>query len=104
MKPFNLRMPEGIDADESLRALDWSALLARLGAERDLRREFAANNMSGGAADFVNGAARIAGDSSHGAQSVNPETLADRKPAEDITAAAREKTRAARKMSVRGKQ
>ncbi|MDP3676910.1 MAG: hypothetical protein Q8R44_17725 [Novosphingobium sp.] len=104
MNPFNLRVPKGADTDESLRALEWSALLARLGAERDLRREFAADRgASRTAADFMNGAARIAGDSSQDAQSVNPETLADRKSAGHITAAAGGKTRAAEK-SVRGKQ
>lgn len=104
LNPFDLRMPEGNDSDESLRALDWRALLARLGAERDLRREFAANRARARtAADFINGATLIAGDSSHGAQSVNPETLANRNSARDTTAAAGGMTRAAKK-SVRGKR
>lgn len=89
---------------EGLRALDWSALLARLGAERDLRREFAASRgMSRNAADFMNGAALVVGDSSHDAPEVNPETLAHRKSTGGITVAAGAKAPAA-KLGARGNQ
>ena len=103
-----LRVPEGADADanvgEGLRTLDWSALLARLAAERDLRREFAAGRATRhAAADFMNGAALVVGDSSHAAQSVNPDTLANLKSTGGITVAAGSKQPVAM-LGARGKQ
>jgi hypothetical protein len=67
-----------------LRAVDWSALLARLGAERDLRRELARSLASPPAvADFLGGAAFVLSGadaaSPQDAPSVNPDTLADLK-------------------------
>ena len=103
-----LRVPEGADADanvgEGLRTLDWSALLARLAAERDLRREYAAGRATRhAAADFMNGAALVVGDSSHAAQSVNPDTLANLKSTGGITVAAGSKQPVA-VLGARGKQ
>jgi len=104
MNPFNLRVPEDADPAEALRPLDWSALLARLAAERDLRREFAARlGVRRIGADFMNGAALVAGDSSHDAPSVNPETLANLKSTGGITVATGAKARVA-KHDARGKQ
>ena len=69
---------------DALRPLDWSALLARLGAERDLRRELARTLSSPRpVADFGRGAALVVGGSSHNAPhdapSINPNALADLK-------------------------
>lgn len=66
---------------DPLRPLDWTALLARLGAERDLRRELVRNlGTPRAVADFGHGAALVLGDPSHGvphnAPSVNPDALA----------------------------
>ena len=66
---------------DALRPLDWSALLARLAAERDLRRELASGlAASKRVADFRRGAAlvvsAVASHSSHDAPSVNPNALA----------------------------
>ena len=107
MNPATLRIPQGADgADEGddLRTLEWSALLARLAAERDLRREFAAGREAcRAAADFVNGAALVAGDSSHAAPTVNPDTLANLKSTGSIEVAARANMPVAR-LGARGKQ
>ncbi len=104
MNPFNLRVPEDADPAEALRPLDWAALLARLAAERDLRREFSGvGAVRGVAADFMNGAAQVVGDSSHAAQSVNPDTLANLKSTGGITVAAQAKACVA-KLGARGKQ
>lgn len=81
MNPHNWRVPQSVDEGEDLRPLDWRALLARLAAERDLRREFAAGQGARNvASDFMNGAALVVGDPSQAAQSVNPDTLAILKP------------------------
>ena len=86
MNPFNLRPSESGESGEALRTLEWSALLARLAAERDLRREFAAIQRTCGAvADFANGAALVIGGSPHDAPSINPDTLANRKSTGGIT-------------------
>ncbi|QGN54808.1 hypothetical protein [Novosphingobium sp. Gsoil 351] len=77
-----------------LRALDWGALLARLGAERDLRRELAKGlaaprrlaDFAGGAAIVVSGVSSV---SPHNAPSVNPDALADFKSAGGNTSATR---------------
>ena len=107
MNPATLRILQGADgADEGddLRTLEWSALLARLAAERDLRREFAAGREAcRAAADFVNGAALVAGDSSHAAPTVNPDNLANLKSTGSIEVAARAKLPVAR-LGARGKQ
>ena len=108
MNPATLRLLEGADdgvgEGEGLRTLEWSALLARLAAERDLRREFAAGrDACRAAADFINGAALVAGDSSHVAPSVNPDTLANLKSIGSIKVAAGAKVPVAR-LGARGKQ
>jgi hypothetical protein len=77
---FDRALDEG--AGEGLRAVDWSALLARLGAERDLRRELARNLASPPAvADFRGGGAFVVSTAStasaQDAPSVNPDALAD---------------------------
>ena len=107
MNPATLRIPQsadGADEGDDLRTLEWSALLARLAAERDLRREFAAGREAcRAAADFVNGAALVAGDSSHAAPTVNPDTLANLKSTGSIEVAARANMPVAR-LGARGKQ
>ena len=108
MNLTTLRVPDcaddGANVEEGLRTLDWGALLARLAAERDLRREFAAGRATRhAAADFMNGAALVVGDSSHAAQSVNPDTLANRKSTGGNTVAARAKAPVAM-LGARGKQ
>ena len=71
---------------EILRPLNWGALIARLGAERDLRRELAAGLAAPRrVADFMGGAAQVVGDSSHDAPGVNPDALANRKSTGGIT-------------------
>ena len=108
MNLATLRVPEGADdganVGEGLRTLDWGALLARLAAERDLRREFATSRATRhAAADFMNGAALVVGDSSHIAQSVNPDTLANLKSTGGIMVAAGTKVPVAM-LGARGKQ
>ena len=74
---------------EVLRLLDWGALLARLGAERDLRRELANGlAIARPGADFVGGAAQVLSGSSHDAPGVNPEALANGKSTGGIRTAA----------------
>ena len=82
--PFSGAFLPARDESESdaLRPLDWGALLARLGAERDLRRELARNLATPRpVADFGHGAAFVMGgpshEASHDAPSVNPDALAD---------------------------
>ena len=97
------KVPEDGDS-EVLRPLEWSALLARLGAERDLRRELASGLMEPPpVADFVGGAAQVLSGSSHDAPGVNPEALANRKSTEGIGAAAEAKAPVA-KLGARGQQ
>jgi hypothetical protein len=104
MNPHSWRVPETVDDGDDLRSLDWRALLARLAAERDLRREFAAGRSARHAAsDFMNGAALVVGDSSHPAQSVNPGALANLKATGGITVAAGTNNPVA-KLEARGKQ
>ena len=78
---------------DALRPLDWSALLARLGAERDLRRELVSGlNAPRRFADFTGGAAQGVGGPSHNAPhdapGVNPDALANRKSTGGIMIAA----------------
>lgn len=108
MNPSSWHVPECADAAandaEGLRTLEWSALLARLAAERDLRREFAGNPVVGRkAADFINGAALVVGGSSLDAPSINPVTLANRKSTRCITRAVGAKAPIAQ-LDARGKQ
>lgn len=74
---FNL--PANLGDGEPLGALDWPGLVARLGAERDLRRELAAR--IGAAASFSAGAAAVlegtSTASTNGEPAVNPAALAD---------------------------
>ena len=78
---------------DALRPLEWSTLVARLGAERDLRRELT-NGLAAvrPVADFACGAALITGGSTHhalrDARGVNPDALTNRKSTQGITAAA----------------
>ena len=82
------KVPEDGDS-KVLRPLEWSALLARLGAERDLRRELASGLMAiPTIANFVGGAAQVLSGSSHDAPGVNPEALANRKSTGGIRTAA----------------
>ena len=88
--PFPGTFAASLDEGEALRPLDWSALLARLGAERDLRRELARNLiMPRPVADFGRGAALVVGgpshDAPHDAPSVNPDALANFKSTGGIT-------------------
>ena len=89
---------------EDLRPLDWSGLLARLGAERDLRRELT-NGLAAPrrVADFLGGAALVVAGSSHSAPGVNPDALANRKSAGANRTAAGAKALAA-KHGARGQQ
>ena len=98
-----LKVPE--DGDSLvLRPLEWSALLARLGAERDLRRELASGLMAPSpVADFVGGAAQVLSGSSHDAPGVNPDALANRKSTGGIRTAAEAKAPVA-KLGARGQQ
>ena len=104
MNRFNLRVPDAGQPGEALRPLEWNALLARLAAERDLRREFAASRGAHGiAADFAHGAALVIGDSAPDAPSVNPQTLAIIKSTGGITTGAAANAAAA-PHDARGKQ
>lgn len=87
---LNLSSPRALQAacedgeGEDLRPLDWAALIARLGAERDLRRELARVLAAPQrVADFMGGAAQVVGGPSHNAPhdapGVNPDALANRK-------------------------
>ena len=97
------KVPEDGDA-EVLRPLEWSSLLARLGAERDLRRELASGLMAPPpVADFFGGAAQVLSGSSHDAPGVNPEALANRKSTGGIRTAAEAKAPVA-KLGARGQQ
>ena len=97
------KVPEDGDS-EVLRPLEWSALLARLGAERDLRRELASGLMAPPpVADFVGGAAQVLSGSSHDAPGVNPDALANRKSTGGIRTAAEAKAPVA-KLGARGQQ
>ena len=97
---------------DALRPLDWSVLLARLGAERDLRRERARNLATERPiADFGRGAALVVGGPSHNpphdAPSVNPDALADCKSTGGNTFAAgpdRISNRTGAKLGARGQQ
>ena len=107
---LNLSSPRALqtaceDGDgEILRPLNWGALIARLGAERDLRRELAAGLAAPRRiADFMGGAAQVVGDSSHDAPGVNPDALANRKSTGGITDVAGAKAPAA-KPGARGQQ
>ena len=85
--------PRQAGEGDALRPLEWSTLVARLGAERDLRRELT-NGLAAvrRAADFACGAALITGGSTHDAirdaRGVNPDALTNRKATKGITAAA----------------
>ena len=96
---LNLSSPRALQAarddgeGEELRPLNWGALIARLGAERDLRRELARGLAAPQRiADFMGGAAQVMGSSSHNAPpdapGVNLEALANRKSTGGITFAA----------------
>ena len=87
---LNLSSPGGLQAarddgeGEELRPLNWGTLMARLGAERDLRRELARVLAAPQrVADFRDGAAQVVGGPSHypphDAPGVNPDALANRK-------------------------
>ena len=87
---LNLSSPGALQAarddgeGEELRPLNWGTLMARLGAERDLRRELARGlTAPQRVADFMGGAAQVVGgpshNPSHDAPGVNPDTLANRK-------------------------
>ena len=89
---LNLSSPRALQAArddgecEDLRPLYWDALIARLGAEGDLRRELARGLAAPRrVADFVGGAARVVDDRSDDAPGVNPEGLANRKSPGGIT-------------------
>jgi hypothetical protein len=97
MNSFAFRPPGALDEGEPLQALDWAGLLARLGAERDLRREFSSRlGAANGGASFAGGAAQALDATPWaGELAVNPEGLADRKSTGGITPAAGEQTPAA---------
>ena len=97
---MDLNLPFGgtgqplLDDDEGrpLRPLDWSALVARLTAERDLRREIAHGASSAKPiSSFVRDMAQFAVGSPHAgrydAQGVNPDALANLKSTGGITIA-----------------
>ena len=112
---LNLSSPRALQAaacedgeGEDLRPLDWAALLARLGAERDLRRELAKGLAAPQrAADFMSGAAQVVGGPSHNpphnAPGVNPDALANRKSTGGNTFASGAMAPAA-KLGARGQQ
>ena len=103
--PSSVAFKVSEDGDfEVLRPLEWSALLARLGAERDLRRELTNGAMAPPpVADFVGGAAQVLSGSSHDAPGVNPEALANRKSTGGIRTVAEAKASVA-KLGARGQQ
>ena len=93
---------------DALRPLDWSALLARLAAERDLRRELVSGlNAPRRFADFMGGAAQVVSGPSHNAPhdapGVNPDALANRKSTGGNTFASGAMAPAA-KLGARGQQ
>lgn len=82
--PRDLQTAREDGEGEDLRPLNWAALIARLGAERDLRRELAKGLAAPQrVADFMGGAAQVVGGPSHNpphdAPDVNPDALANRK-------------------------
>ena len=87
MESANFRPGTSGDDGEPLHPVDWLGLVARLRAERDLRREL--GSRIGQAASFVAGAAwaldETARPSSRSEPPVNLEALADRKSAQAIT-------------------
>ena len=90
MNSFAFRPPGAFDESEPLQALDWAGLVARLGAERDLRRELSSRvgSLPGGAS-FSHGAAwALDGARPEGEPPVNPDGLADFKSTEGISPAA----------------
>ena len=88
MESFDYRLLGPAEEGERLAPLDWGGLLARLGAERDLRRELAGRNgTSTGAASFVAGAAWALDRSPQGQRDVNRDALADCKAARGIMSA-----------------
>ena len=102
--PGAFKTPRDDSESDALRPLNWSALLARLGAERDLRRELASGLMATPTlADFVGGAAQVLSGSSHDAPGVNPDALANRKSTGGIRTAAEAKAPVA-KLGARGQQ
>ena len=92
--PSACEAPRQDGESDALRPLDWNTLMARLGAERDLRRELA-NGLAAvqPVADFACGAALITGGSPHNAyhdaRGINPDALINRKATAGIAAAAR---------------
>ena len=96
MESFAYRLPGGAEDGEPLNPLDWGGLLARLNAERDLRRELASRvGAPAGGASFAAGAAWALDGSRQGQHGVNPDALTDRKSAGGITPAAGAETPAA---------
>ena len=97
LNSFAFRPPGALDEGEPLQALDWAGLVARLGAERDLRRELSSRlGSAGGGASFAGGAAWALDEAAAaGEPAVNPEALADRKSTGGITPAAGDQTPAA---------
>ena len=87
LNSFAFRPPGTFDEGEALHALDWAGLVARLGAERDLRRELSSRlGVAGSVASFAGGAAQaLDGTPWAGEPAVNPEGLADRKATGGIT-------------------
>ncbi len=110
--PF--RVPAGADDAETLNTVDWAGLVARLGAERDLRRELtarfgAAASFSGNAeAELKRAPARITNGSSegspHGEPAVNPAALGDSKAEGPITPSQRVETPASGIEARRGQE
>jgi len=88
------RVPGAVDDGEPLGALDWSTLLARLGAERDLRRELSGQTGLAGAggASFAAAAASALGHIPLGEAAINPEALADGKATQANSSAAQAET------------
>jgi hypothetical protein len=82
---------------EPLHALDWAGLVARLGAERDLRRELSSRlGAAGDGASFAGAAVwALEGPAAGGEPVVNPEGLADGKATGGITPATGEQSSAA---------
>ena len=73
---------------EPLHALEWAGLVARLGAERDLRRELTVRVTAPRASGSFAPAVWPLGENAHGAPSINPEALANGKADRGITAVA----------------
>ena len=87
LNSFAFRPPGALDEGEPLHALDWAGLVARLGAERDLRRELSSRRgTTDGGASFAGGAAwALDAPIAEGEPAVNPEGLADGKATGGIT-------------------